>query len=112
MVSVLKFSLTMSAVAISLRHHLAAPGALHVNGQAFLVAVEQRVEPCPTAQQLACTVPGQRLDLDDLGAQVGQHHAAGRAHDHVREFDDTDALQGKGFGFSLASLHYIHFCHE
>ena len=31
-----------------------------------------------------------RLDLDDLSAQVRQHHAASRAHHHVGELDDPD----------------------
>src|SRR2546429_220406 len=39
-----------------------------------------------------------RLDLDHLGAHVGQHHAAGRAHDHVREFDDAQAFERLGKG--------------
>ena len=31
--------------------------------------------------------------LADMGAEVGQHHAAGRPHHHVRELDDTQAGQ-------------------
>ena len=36
------------------------------------------------------------LDLDHLGAQIGQHHAAGGAHDHMGEFDHADACIGQG----------------
>ena len=32
-----------------------------------------------------------RLHLDDFGPHVGQHHAAGRAHHHVRELDHAQA---------------------
>jgi len=96
MVSVLKFSLTMSAVAISLSTTSRPSALLHVHRNALLVAVEQRVKARAAAQQLAGAVACQWLDLDDLGAQVAQHHAAGRAHDHVGEFDDADASEGKG----------------
>ena len=33
--------------------------------------------------------------LADLGAQVAEHQAAGRAHHHVRELDDAQAGVGK-----------------
>ena len=39
----------------------------------------------------AVTLDG--LDLDDFGPHVGQHHAAGGAHDHVGELDDAQAFE-------------------
>jgi hypothetical protein len=36
----------------------------------------------------------QRLDLDHFGAEIGEHETTGRAHDHMAELDDTDALEG------------------
>ena len=55
-----------------------------------------RKEAGARAQQPARAVARQRLDLDHLGAQVGQDHAAGRAHHHVGELDDADAGQRQG----------------
>ncbi len=50
----------------------------------FLLRLKMREEARTRARQArACCRPSIRLDLDDLGAEVGQHHAAGRAHDHV-----------------------------
>ena len=50
------------------------------------------------AQQVAGAVALQRLHFDDLGPQIGQHHAAGRAHDHVGEFDHAQACQWQARG--------------
>ena len=33
------------------------------------------------------------FDLDDFSPHVGQHHAAGGAHDHVGELDDAQAFE-------------------
>ena len=33
------------------------------------------------------------LDLDDVGAHIGQHHRRVRAGDVLREIDDADAVQ-------------------
>jgi hypothetical protein len=62
-------------------------GRLQVDADALLVAVEQREEAGAGTEQPARVVAVHRLDLDDLGAEVGQHHAAGRPHHHVRELD-------------------------
>jgi hypothetical protein len=97
----LKFSLTMSAVAIS--RSAASLRRLQVERDAFLVAVEHGEESGAGAEQPAGVVAGQRFDLDHLGAEVGQHHAAGRAHHHVGEFDDADAGVGQG-GFAHEAL--------
>ena len=91
MVPGLKFSLTTSAVAIRRSADLAPLRLLQVERDAFLVAVEQRKEARARSQQPARVVARDRFDLDHLGAQVGQHHAAGRAHHHVGELDDAYA---------------------
>ena len=44
----------------------------------------------------AAHVAARRLDLDDVGAHVGQQRAAQRAGDEVRQLDDADA--GERFG--------------
>ena len=49
----------------------------------------------PRPGQVARLVAAGRLDLDDLGAQVGEDHPAGRAHHHVRELDHAHAGQGQ-----------------
>jgi hypothetical protein len=86
-----------------LEHHVAlldqfergrmALGRLDVEHDALFVAVERTEEADAETRQLARLVASRRLDLDDLGAEVGQDHPAGRAHHHVREFDNPHALQ-------------------
>jgi hypothetical protein len=63
---------------------------------ALLVAVEERKKPNARTEQRARAVTVDRLDLDDLGAEIGQHHAAGRAHHHVGELDDPQPSQRLG----------------
>ena len=79
-----------------------ALGGLQIQRQAFLVAVEQREKARSRAQQLACGISvaavTHRLDLDDFCAQIGQHQAAARAHDHMGEFHHADAGIGQGGG--------------
>src|SRR3546814_4072651 len=57
---------------------------------AALVAVEHREITRPRPEQSPGVVAPDRLDLYDVGAEVGQHHAGGRPHDHMSEFDDPD----------------------
>jgi hypothetical protein len=60
----------------------------------FLLRLKLRKKPMPRpAGCSSCRL--RRLDLDDFGAEVGQDHAAGRAHDHVGELDDADAVERK-----------------
>jgi hypothetical protein len=68
---------------------------LQVEHHAFLVAVEAAEKADAKARQLARPVAAGRLDLDDFGAEVGQDHAAGRAHHHVGKFDDANAGERK-----------------
>ena len=70
-----------------------ALGRIGVERQALLVAVEVAEEAGAEAAQLPRAVAVDRFDLDHLGAEVGQDHAAGRAEDGVREFDDADAFE-------------------
>jgi hypothetical protein len=53
-------------------------GEVGVERQAPLVAVEVAEEPAAEAAQPARAVAVDRLDLDHLGAQVGEDHAARR----------------------------------
>ncbi len=64
-----------------------------VEREALLVAVEVTEEAGTEAAQLACAVAVHRFDLDHLGAEIGQDHAAGRPENGVREFDDANALE-------------------
>ena len=50
------------------------------------------------AQQMPGAVAIDGLDLDDLGPQVGQHHAAGGAHDHVGELHEAQAFKWQAGG--------------
>ena len=67
------------------RHHFATGVAVQVQRNAFFVAVKQGVKARAHAQQFARAVACQGFDLDDIGAHIAQHHAAGGAHHHVRE---------------------------
>src|SRR5690349_6219109 len=78
-----------------LAHDGLALGALHVHREAFLVAVEHREKARARMLQAARVVALERLDLDHLGTEVGEHQAARGPHHHVRELDDADALQGQ-----------------
>jgi hypothetical protein len=81
-----------------LQHGLAF-GLLGVQRERALVAVEhgevERVHIRNVAQLRARDVTGAgALDLDDVGAEPGQHLRAGRARLHMREVDDLDAVEG------------------
>lgn len=81
---------------------------LQVQGDRALVAVQGGEvlavaigDGRPAAQGVACAG---RLDLDDVGAHVGQQHAAERAGGHVADFDDAYACEG---GFLV---HFFSWC--
>ena len=78
-----------------LHQHRPALGRVGIEREALLVAVEVAEEAAAEALQLARAVAVDRLDLDHLGAEVGQDHAAGRTEDGVGELDDADALEGR-----------------
>ena len=71
-------------------------GVLMSSTTLFLLRLKLRKKPMPEARQLARLVAARRLDLDDLGAEVGEDHAAGRAHHHVGELDDANAARAAG----------------
>ena len=77
-----------------LARNIGAFRQMEVDRDALLVAVEHRKETGPRAEQAARTVAVDRFDLDHFGAHVGEHHAARRSHDHVREFDDAESREG------------------
>ena len=83
--------MTTSALAREPPRDRRAAGMMQVDRDALLVAVEHREEAGASAEQPPRALAVDRLDLDDLGAHVGEHHAAGRPHDHVRELDDAQA---------------------
>ena len=61
----------------------------------FLLRLNRREEAGARADQPARLVAARRLDLDHLGAEVAEDHAAGRPHHHVAELDHADAAEGK-----------------
>ena len=72
-----------------------ALGALKVEGEAALVAIEGGEEAGGEAAEAAGVVAARRrLDLDDVGAKVGEHEAAGRPHHRVAELQDLQPGQG------------------
>ena len=74
-------------------HGVAVFGLGKIEHDAALAAVEQREERGSHAAERAGLVAGGRLDLDHLGAELRQDHAAGRTHHHVGHLDDPHALK-------------------
>ena len=66
---------------------------LEVQAEALLVAVVHGEVAGARAEQRARGIATDRLDLDDLGAELDQDGAHGGPHHHVRELDDLDARQ-------------------
>ena len=68
----------------------------------LLLAISELMPPRPKfgqrAQHLAADA---RLDLDHLGALIGQEHRGPRTADHLREVDDPDALERSGHALPL-----------
>src|SRR6266404_6724464 len=58
-------------------HRLAVVSPGEIENDAALAAIEQRGERSSHAAEAAGLVAGGRLDLDDLGAELRQNHAAG-----------------------------------
>ncbi len=54
---------------------------------------------------MARAVAFQRLDLDDLGAHIAQHHATGRAHHHMGELDDAQAFKRQALALAVRRIH-------
>jgi hypothetical protein len=87
-------------------HGLAILGLGEVEHDAALAAVEQRKERGSHAAERAGLVARGRLDLDHLGAELGEDHAAGWAHHHVGHLDDPHALERQS-GLSHALLLFL-----
>ena len=72
-----------------------ALGALEFERQAALVAVEGGEEPGAEAAEPARVVAlRRRLDLDHVGAKLGEDQPGGRTHDRMAEFEDPKPRQG------------------
>lgn len=76
---------------------LLAALALHVEGDASLVAVQHReveaVDAGDVAQLLAGDVARGRLQLDHVSAEPGQELGAGRTRLHMGHVEDADTIQ-------------------
>lgn len=81
--------------------------AAEVENDALLASIEAReirvVRTYPMGTDAARDIACRRLDLDDLGAEVGEHQAAIRARQHVADLDDADAFQRTAHDSALAS---------
>src|SRR5262249_28808898 len=69
---------------------------LDVERKAALVAVEAHEEAGARAGQAPRVVARGRLDLDDVGAEIGEDEPAGRAHRHMGELDDANCVERQG----------------
>ncbi len=78
---------------------VAAGGMVEVEGDGLLAAIEGLVGLRLTGQELPRQPPRlavDRLDLDDLGAEVGEEHAAERPGDDLGEVQDSDPGERPG----------------
>jgi hypothetical protein len=91
------------------QHVLAARGA-QVDGDGALAAVvqlERRVHlTAVRPRQSAKRIATERLDLDDLGAPVGEDGRARRRGQPEPELDDADAVQGTTEPWNLFLLRH------
>src|SRR5262249_49328424 len=76
-----------------LQYSLPRLDRLQVESEAFLVAVISGEKTGPRSGELARVGPFERLDLDHFGAEVGEDQPARRAHHHMDELDDADAVE-------------------
>ena len=93
---------------VGVAHHVLGDrqsrGRFQVDADAALVAVEIDEETGGETMQPARAVAvRRRFHADHVGAEIGQHHAAGRAHDGVGEFEDREVLE-RHHGHVLALL--------
>src|SRR5580700_8597233 len=85
----------------------AAGIGFEVDGDAALVAVESAEEASSKADQPPGRIARHRLDLDHVGAEVGEDQARARTHDGVAEFEHADAGKGQGaVGIGLSVSHW------
>ena len=68
---------------------------LQIDREAALVAVEGRKEPRGETIKPAGVIAGHRLDLDHVGAEVGEDEPRRRAHDGMAEFKHANAGKGE-----------------
>lgn len=72
--------------------HLLPFLALEVDRKAALVAVEGSEETgAEPAESTGMVTVGRRLDLDHVGAELGEDEPGGRPHDRVAELQNLDA---------------------
>ena len=71
---------------------------------ALAAIVGDEVRAVLPAAEAAERIALRRLDLDDLGAEIGQHQARERRRDHRAQLDDAHALENVGHrqGYSAA----------
>ena len=70
-----------------------ALGGLHVEGHAALVAVDEGEGGPPLRLGVAGLAVAGRLDLEDVGAHVGEHHAGHLRRRHAGHFEDLDPVE-------------------
>ena len=70
-------------------------GCCRSTARLFLLRLNTGKKPDPACSRRRVLSPFERLDLDDFGAEVGEHQAAGGAHHHVRELDHPHAFERK-----------------
>ena len=84
-------------------HELGAVGAVEGHGDRALAAVvdvERVVDvgrPLGLARHVAHDVAGERLDLDDVGAHVGEDRSRARRRHPARDLDDAHTVERSGF---------------
>src|SRR4029077_14200896 len=72
-----------------------------IDCEAALVAVEGGKEAGGETDAPPGRIALRRLDLDYIGAEIGENQACARPHDRVTEFEYADAGEGEGRGILL-----------
>jgi hypothetical protein len=75
-------------------NHGLALRVLEIDGDGALVAIVGREESRGEAGHAARWIALGRFDLDDVGAEVGEHDAGARSHDGMAEVENLHAGEG------------------
>ena len=69
-----------------------------IDREAALVAIEGIEEAGrKPARRRVCVAVRRRLDLDDIGAEIGEQQARARPHDRVAELEHAEAGERRAF---------------
>ena len=101
----LKLSITTSAFSIRAASTLRPAGTAMLSVSERLLRLAQEIRGLAGDERRApaagVVAAARRLDLDDVGAHVAEHHGAQRARQDARQIDDADAGERALRGLAL-----------